>query len=157
MTLISRNAEYPISNTEFPMSKWALAILEAAVHSRDIVGWDDPFSDEGAWIVPAKRRGGSTLRRDCLVSKAQPFEYTITHKAASHRSVFACDSNRLLLAGTVTRSAFACRFRTCHQQMMPSKTTKHQSADRSTKMTVPPAYSFDVNTLRGKLPDGTIH
>ena len=36
------------------MSKWALAILEAAVHSRDIVGWDDPFSDEGAWIVPVE-------------------------------------------------------------------------------------------------------
>ena len=36
------------------MSRWALAILEAAVHSRDIDGWDDPFSNEGAWIVPAE-------------------------------------------------------------------------------------------------------
>ncbi len=32
-----------------------LAVFEATVvHSRKIVGWDDPLSDEGAWIVPAE-------------------------------------------------------------------------------------------------------
>ena len=36
------------------MSKWAPAIFEAVTASREIVGWDDPLSDAGAWIVPAE-------------------------------------------------------------------------------------------------------
>ena len=68
--------------------------------------------------------------------------------AKSGNARFAYDSYRLLLAGTVTVSLAACRLCTYQKKMMPSKTTKHQSADGSSKVTVPPANQFDVNTPR---------
>ena len=37
--------------------KGDLASFEAVTASREIVGWDDPLSDVGAWIVPAESVG----------------------------------------------------------------------------------------------------
>jgi hypothetical protein len=29
--------------------------------SKDIVGWDDPFSDEGVWVVPAESEAAAAF------------------------------------------------------------------------------------------------
>jgi hypothetical protein len=38
---ISAKLEYPISNTEFPMSKWAVALMEVPA-----AGWDWFFNEQ---------------------------------------------------------------------------------------------------------------
>ena len=44
------------------MTKWALAMFEAAVvRSRDTVGWDDPLSEARAWIVPAESEAAAAF------------------------------------------------------------------------------------------------
>jgi len=45
------------------MIKWAVAIFDTEIHSKDIAGWDDPLSDAGAWIVPAESEAAAPVLR----------------------------------------------------------------------------------------------
>jgi hypothetical protein len=58
---------------------------------KDIVGWDDPFSDEGAWIVPAESEAAARFARIRWYRKHVDARVSSLPAAASNRSAFACD------------------------------------------------------------------